>query len=259
MKNLFEKFLNEAESILKGVDFKDDRKNSAVYKFNGLSKEEVEKKMIYCLNYWYFVANLISYEDYSIKFDIDGTEFVFTWDKEKKELYSIDENGNRFVYDAPNKQLVVTLNAKENEHAPEIEDGNKESEDEIEVKEKEYELDCDNKNFAKALKDAIVKKSEKNDEDCGCEFCPYDAIFYLRDILEYGDFDIISDDDDVHGVMVSFSSLCDYINPEYLYHKESDDLDEFCELAKEKYGFSSASWDFVKDDNICDILFTFVF
>lgn len=140
--------------------------------------------------------------------------------------------------------------------------------------EKDFGLDDDENlacNLRNALRDSYA--SYKIDEqNCKDIFCPVVGLDnFKEDIIDTAVYVAYFDDND-EPVSISFSLM--YLIPGYeigsdsyfsvldhIYHDESENLDKFCELVKEKYNFSLGSWnvDLDQDRNVRDIEFVFNF
>lgn len=140
--------------------------------------------------------------------------------------------------------------------------------------EKDFGLDDDENlacNLRNALRDSYA--SYKIDEqNCKDIFCPVVGLDnFKEDIIDTAVYVSYFDDND-EPVSISFSLM--YLMPGYeigsdsyfsvldhIYHDESENLDKFCELVKEKYNFSLGSWnvDLDQDRNVRDIEFVFNF
>lgn len=140
--------------------------------------------------------------------------------------------------------------------------------------EKDFGLDDDENlacNLRNALRDSYA--SHKIDEqNCKDIFCPVVGLDnFKEDIIDTAVYVAYFDDND-EPVSISFSLM--YLIPGYeigsdsyfsvldhIYHDESENLDKFCELVKEKYNFSLGSWnvDLDQDRNVRDIEFVFNF
>lgn len=140
--------------------------------------------------------------------------------------------------------------------------------------EKDFGLDDDENlacNLRNALRDsyASYKIDEKNCKDIFCPVVGLDN--FKEDIIDTAVYVAYFDDND-EPVSISFSLM--YLIPGYeigsdsyfsvldnIYHDESENLDKFCELVKEKYNFSLGSWnvDLDQDRNVRDIEFVFNF
>ena len=140
--------------------------------------------------------------------------------------------------------------------------------------EKDFGLDDDENlacNLRNALRDSYA--SYKIDEKkCKDIFCPVVGLDnFKEDIIDTAVYVAYFDDND-EPVSISFSLM--YLIPGYeigsdsyfsvldhIYHDESENLDKFCELVKDKYNFSLGSWnvDLDQDRNVRDIEFVFNF
>ena len=140
--------------------------------------------------------------------------------------------------------------------------------------EKDFGLDDDENlacNLRNALRDSYA--SYKIDvQNCKDIFCPvFKLDNFKEDIIDTAVYVSYFDDND-EPVSISFSLM--YLMPGYeigsdsyfsvldhIYHDESENLDKFCELVKEKYNFSLGSWnvDLDQDRNVRDIEFVFNF
>lgn len=140
--------------------------------------------------------------------------------------------------------------------------------------EKDFGLDDDENlacNLRNALRDSYA--SYKIDgQNCKDIFCPVVGLDnFKEDIIDTAVYVAYFDDND-EPVSISFSLM--YLIPGYeigsdsyfsvldhIYHDESENLDKFCELVKEKYNFSLGSWnvDLDQDRNVRDIEFVFNF
>lgn len=140
--------------------------------------------------------------------------------------------------------------------------------------EKDFGLDDDENlacNLRNALRDSYAshKIDEKNCKDIFCPVVGLDN--FKEDIIDTAVYVAYFDDND-EPVSISFSLM--YLIPGYeigsdsyfsvldhIYHDESENLDKFCELVKEKYNFSLGSWnvDLDQDRNVRDIEFVFNF
>ena len=126
-------------------------------------------------------------------------------------------------------------------------------------------------NLRNALRDSYASyKIDK--QNCKDIFCPVVGLDnFKEDIIDTAVYVAYFDDND-EPVSISFSLM--YLIPGYeigsdsyfsvldhIYHDESENLDKFCELVKEKYNFSLGSWnvDLDQDRNVRDIEFVFNF
>ena len=140
--------------------------------------------------------------------------------------------------------------------------------------EKDFGLDDDENlacNLRNALRDSYASY-KIDDKKCKDIFCPVVGLDnFKEDIIDTAVYVAYFDDND-EPVSISFSLM--YLIPGYeigsdsyfsvldhIYHDESENLDKFCELVKEKYNFSLGSWnvDLDQDRNVRDIEFVFNF
>ena len=142
------------------------------------------------------------------------------------------------------------------------------------VVEKDFGLDDDENlacNLRNALRDSYA--SYKTDEQkCKDIFCPVVELDkFKEDIIDAATY-VANFDDNDEPVSILFSLM--WLIPGYeigsdsyfsvldhIYHDESENLDKFCELVKDKYNFSLGSWnvDLDQDRNVRDIEFVFNF
>ena len=117
------------------------------------------------------------------------------------------------------------------------------------------------------------EKEEPEDSCDGCDaiFCPLNAAEDFKpNILAFHDFETDYDEEgspyQIRFNLYDLAMPLEMGNEEYctnVYKKESDHLDEFCEIMKDDYGFSLGSWNVsFKDDNrdqVENIEFIFTF
>jgi len=237
------------------------------YKFYGEIEHDKKKEyMKSYLNFWNLASklNLLANIDpnLTIEFNFvkDEEQFFFTFDNDTKHFITTDPNGEKFYYDADNKELVAL---EKQENTP-IVDGNKEEKNDDEVCDgyvKELEGDLkDDENLASNLKSQLTDWKKKEDEeenpcdDCESLFCPYVAADDFK--AEIIDVEHFTADFDENGVATRIVFDIDDFDVEYdsddlnkIYSEESHHLDEFCNEIKNRYNFAGAGWSVQKDAN----------
>ena len=291
-KNLLKKFdeFNEMKNNVLKEYVGEGIHNEVTFKYDTKLEPEDKKKIIIDkLNLWNRLARVFG-NDTVVKFEFDNDEiFYFTWDKDYNGFVTVDPNGDKFLYDAKDETLnkIVEDEKKqdENENArkpsgvrSDVVDKTIIPGDIPEMEEEGIEKDFglkDDKNLAfnlrNALRNSYAEFKEKN-ETCEDIFCPFDAAENFKaDVIDQAAYETDFDDND-NPIQIKFDISWllpdyEYDTDEYyiaiddIYHNESANLDQFCELVKEKYNFSLGSWNvkFDDDKNVDEIEFIFTF
>jgi len=263
--------LNEFKNNDKGTE-KKRREYSFVYE-DELEPEEKKKIVISKLNKYTELMKFDKNNDYEmyINFKFGEDEFYFDWDKDLQMFVTIDPNGDKFAYDSNDEHLARITEAKNDAESNKVDlsKNNDDKEDEIEdcnkCEDHPFNFDLkDDKNLAFNLKNALKKYHDEN-EDCKAIFCPYAAADMFKNlIIDSESYDAMFDD---YGnpTQIVFS-IEHFVNDNSLtdiYHNESQNLDKFCELIKDRYNFSLGSWNVSfsdkerKDVKNIDFIFTF--
>ena len=197
-----------------------------------------------------------------------------------------DPNGDRFLYNSNDETLNKIVDVEEEQNNEDDEDLNKNEDGGIsdvvdntidisdgEGVEKNFNLNDDN-NLASNLRNALRESySEwKNDDKCKEIFCPLaKSEIFKKNVIDAAAYVTEFDNDD-NPVHISFN--ISWLIPEYefgedsyyiaideIYHNESENLDKFCEIIKEKYNFSLGRWNVKLDDDkkVEEIEFIFTF
>ena len=295
--SIFEMFDDLSKSLIKTFDEFNEIKKNAIKDYVGegihnevtfkydtkLEPEDKKKIIIDKLNRWTKLARVFG-NDTVIKFVFAEDEiFYFTWDDELKCFVTEDPNGDRFLYNAKDKTLNKIVDSEEDpkteaergkasgvssdvvDNTVDISDG--------EGIEKNFNLK-DDKNLASNLRNALRKSYAewKNEDKCKEIFCPVAAAEnFKKNIIDTAAY-VTEFGNDSNPVQIAFD--ISWLIPDYdfgedsyyiaindIYHNESANLDQFCELVKEKYNFSLGSWNvkFDNDKNVEEIEFIFKF
>ena len=298
--SIFEMFDDISKSLIKTFDeFNEIKKNKikdyfgegihneVTFKYDtNLEPEDKKKIIIDKLNRWTKLSRLFG-NDTVIKFVFADNEiFYFTWDEALEGFVTEDPNGDRFLYNSNDETLNKIVDVEEEQNKEDEEDLNKNEDggisdvvdDTIDISdgegvEKNFNLNDDN-NLASNLRNALRESYAewKNDDKCKEIFCPLaKADIFKKNVIDAAAYVTEFDNDD-NPVHISFN--ISWLIPEYefgedsyyiaideIYHNESANLDQFCELVKEKYNFSLGSWNvkFDDDKNVEEIEFIFTF
>ena len=298
--SIFEMFDDISKSLMKTFDeFNEIKKNTikdsvdegihneVTFKYDTKLEPEDKKKIIIDkLNRWTNLARVFG-NDTVIKFVFAEDEiFYFTWDEELNGFVTEDPNGVRFLYNSNDETLNKIVDVEEEQNNEDDEDLNKNEDggisdvvdDTIDISdgegvEKNFNLNDDN-NLASNLRNALRESySEwKNDDKCKEIFCPLaKSEIFKKNVIDAAAYVTEFDNDD-NPVHISFN--ISWLIPEYefgedsyyiaideIYHNESENLDKFCEIIKEKYNFSLGRWNVKLDDDkkVEEIEFIFTF
>lgn len=295
--SIFEMFDGISNRLIKAFDEFNEIKNNTIKDYVGegihyevtfkydtnLEPENKKKIIIDKLNRWTKLERVFGH-DTVIKFVFADDEiFYFTWDEELKGFVTEDPNGDRFLYNSKDETLNKLVGVEEDpkntaeedlasgicsevvDNTVDISDG--------EGIEKNFNLK-DDKNLASNLRNALRESYAewKNDDNCKKIFCPVTAAENFKtNIIDTASYVTEFDKDD-NPVQIAFN-IC-WLIPDYgfgedsyyiaiddIYHNESANLDQFCEIVKEKYNFSLGSWNvkFDDDKNVNEIEFIFTF
>ena len=298
--SIFDMFDSISKSLFKTFDGFNEIKNNMIKDYVGegihnevtfkydtkLEPEDKKKIIIDKLNCWSRLARIFG-KDTVVKFEFAEDEiFYFTWDDDYKAFVTEDPNGVRFIYSVKDETLINIVEDDKNDEnvepkkeaagiRTEVVD-NTAIEDDESI-EKNFNLK-DDKNLAanlrNALRDSLAEfKNNKDEKQCKEIFCPFEASEnFKRDVIDNAVYETDFDND---GNPVQIRFDISWLIPEYdkcdeypyciaindIYHNESANLDEFCELIKEKYNFSLGSWNikFDNDRNVEAIEFIFTF
>jgi len=299
--SIFEMFDDISKSLFKTFDDFNELKKNTIKDYVGegihnevtfkydtkLEPEDTKKIIIDKLNKWTKLARVFG-NDIVIKFVFaeDGI-FYFTWDEELKGFVTEDPNGDRFLYNAKDETLNKIVDDEEEPKKAAVEDLNKNKasgvssevvDNTVDISdgediEKNFNLK-DDKNLASNLRNALRESYAewKNDDKCYEIFCPVAAAEnFKKNVIDAAAY-VTEFDKDGNPVQISFN--ISWLIPDYkfgedsyyiaiddIYHNESANLDQFCELVKEKYNFSLGSWNvqFDDDKNVKEIEFIFTF
>ena len=237
-----------------------------------------------------------------VNFVFGKDEFYFEWVPEMREFVTTDPNGDKFYYD-PTDETLVKIDDKDQQSDNnkdinknkdcassvkfDVKD-NTLSEKDVNVKRNDeddnllyhFNID-DDKHLAFNLKNALTKWHEENEKDdndpvedeCGVLFCPLACVDDFKStIIDRENYETTYNDNgepvqiefDIDDFLPEFENDSDYfVALDEIYHEESQNLDKFCELLKEKYGFSMGSWtvEFEDEskDHVVNISFVFTF
>ena len=298
--SIFEMFDDISKSLMKTFDeFNEIKKNTikdyfgegihneVTFKYDTKLEPEDKKKIIIDkLNRWTKLARVFG-KDTVIKFVFAENEiFYFAWDDELEGFVTEDPNGDRFLYNSNDETLNKIVDVEEEQNNEDDEDLNKNEDggisdvvdDTIDISdgegvEKNFNLNDDN-NLASNLRNALRESySEwKNDDKCKEIFCPLaKSEIFKKNVIDAAAYVTEFDNDD-NPVHISFN--ISWLIPEYefgedsyyiaideIYHNESENLDKFCEIIKEKYNFSLGRWNVKLDDDkkVEEIEFIFKF
>ena len=298
--SIFEMFDDISKSLMKTFDeFNEIKKNiikdyfgegihnEVTFKYDTKLEPEDKKKIIIDkLNRWTKLARVFG-KDTVIKFVFAENEiFYFAWDDELEGFVTEDPNGDRFLYNSNDETLNKIVDVEEEQNNEDDEDLNKNEDggisdvvdDTIDISdgegvEKNFNLNDDN-NLASNLRNALRESySEwKNDDKCKEIFCPLaKSEIFKKNVIDAAAYVTEFDNDD-NPVHISFN--ISWLIPEYefgedsyyiaideIYHNESENLDKFCEIIKEKYNFSLGRWNVKLDDDkkVEEIEFIFTF
>ena len=273
-------------------------KHRATYTFGNLEPDERKKIIVNKMNFWDYMAKKGDGE-YFITFKFGDDEFYFEWNNEKKEFITTEPNGDKYIYDAKNEKLQLLEDKQEKKDENRCKSSgvnaavvDKTAEEKKEDDEVTYVHDEErfpssefsdiepNKNLAFNLRNKLnaIHGEEDKDEDCdNCDyhFCPKEACENFPEyILDYKDFEADYDEDgnayqirfgiDDLGIVNFDKDENDIRIMNEIYHNESQNLDYFCELMKEEYGFSMGCWNVTFDGDgddkiVIDINFIFTF
>lgn len=248
------------------------REYSFEYK-EALDPEEKKKIVIAKLNKYTDLMKLDENNDYEmhISFKFGEDEFYFDWDNDLQMFVTTDPNGDKFAYDANDEQLARITEAKDDEESNEgdVSKNDDDKEDEIDdcddCEDHPFNFDLkDDKNLAFNLKNALKKYHDEN-ADCKAIFCPYSAADMFKNlIIDSESYDAMFDDyGNPTQIVFSIEHFVNTNSLADIYHNESQNLDKFCELIKDKYNFSLGSWNVYfsdeerKDVKNIDFIFTF--
>ncbi len=292
IKKTYNMYKDEFNSVLSDVS---SGKHKATYAYDNLSPEERKKIIIEKMNFWNYMAKRSDEKsEYLITFKFGkDDEFYFEWNNEQKAFVTVEPNGDKYIYDASNEKLEL-IDEKKNENSGKpsgveekvVDDTAEEKKDDEPKKEKpEYndhpvsefsDIEPD-KNLAFNLRNKLNKIHEEEDDCDNCHyiFCPREACSNFPEyILGYNDFETDYDEDgNAYQIRFGLDDLAvvnydkdddDIKRMTKIYHEESQNLDFFCDLMKETYGFSLGSWNvtFNKDGDdkvVTDISFIFTF
>lgn len=268
-------------------------KHKAKYTYGNLEPDERKKIIVAKMNFWDYMAKHTDGDgEYFITFKFGDDEFYFEWNKDKKEFITTEPNGDKYIYDAKNEKLQLIEHKSEKPSGVDAAVVDKTAEkkeddevtyvhDEEDFKEPNSEFsDIEpNKNLAFNLRNklnAIHGEEDKDDcDNCEYHFCPKEACANFPEyILGYKDFETDYDEDgNAYQIRFGLDDLA-IVNEDKdkddirimneIYHNESQNLDYFCELMKEEYGFSMGCWNVTfdcegDDKKVIDINFIFTF
>lgn len=288
-KHLIKTF-NDFNEIKKNEinDYVDDGiHNEVTFKYDTkLDPDDKKKIIIDKLNRWTKLARVLG-NDTVIKFVFAEDEiFYFTWDEELNGFVTEDPNGDRFMYNSKDETLIKIVDAEEDQKKESEDDSNKNEASGVKSNvvdktvdisygegiEKNFNLK-DDKNLASNLRNALRNSyAEWKNNKCNEIFCPVEAAEnFKKNVIDTAAYVTEFDKDD-NPVQIAFD--ISWLIPDYefgedsyyiaiddIYHNESANLDQFCELVKDKYNFSLGSWNvkFDDDKNVDEIEFIFAF
>ena len=287
-KNLKERSYNNVSDVESG-------EHTATYSYGDIESAEKKNVIVKHMDHWSDVARRNPNSKYEITFKFGNDEvFYFVWNADAKKFVTKDPNGDEFYYNDAEKTLEkISHEAEEKKdvESKKIASGVRsdvvdntvsdvESED---TDEDEYYPDYNlgdisaDHNLAFNLRTELNKWKENNQEDEDCDvcdqtFCPYTCCDTFKErVMDPGCFDADFDEDgNVYQIKFPLHEYFDeYSDEDYIgilqevYHKESINLDKFCELMKEQYGFSLGSWNVEFEDEkrttVKNIEFIFTF
>lgn len=299
--SIFEMFDDISKSLIKTFDEFNEIKKNAIKDYVGegnnnevtfkydtkLDPEDKKKIIIDKLNRWTRFARVFG-NNTVIKFVFAEDEiFYFIWDDELKGFVTEDPNGDRFLYNSKDETLNKLIDDEEEQKEVDEEDLNENEDSDVngevvdnivdisdgEGIEKNFNLK-DDKNLASNLRNALRESYAewKNENKCKEIFCPVKAAEnFKKNVIDTAAY-VTEFDKDENPIQIAFN-IC-WLIPDYefgedsyyiaiddIYHNESANLDQFCELVKEKYNFSLGSWNVKFDDekNVDEIEFIFTF
>ena len=250
----------------------DDRKNVIINKMNKWTKLAIESDS--------------KTDDILVTFKFGKEDtFYFTWDADLKKFMTTDPNGDVFYYDDKDQTLVKIVDDKKDDKKDEqpagvrcdVKDNTvQEKKDEDEVAEgSRYGFDVkDDKNLAFNLRNSLAEWHEKNNGKSECDdiFCPFEAADNFYETIIKGQVFGSDFDDEGNPYQINFDVewfLPDFDSNEErvdclteIYHEESQNLDKFCELVKDKYNFSMGCYNVTFNDDkskVKEIEFVFTF
>ena len=288
LTNTFDEFNEIKKNAIKDY-VGEEAHNEVTFKYDTKLEPEDKKKIIIDnLNRLTTLARIFR-NDTVIKFVFENDEiFYFTWDEELKGFVTEDPNGDRFLYnskdetlnklvdDVPDNVVLKKDPEPKNEASgvkSDVTDNTTVDISDGEGIEKNFNLK-DDKNLASNLRNALRESYAewKNNDKCKEIFCPVAAAEnFKKNVIDTAAY-ITEFDNDENPVQISFN--ISWLIPDYdfgedsyyiaiddIYHNESANLDQFCELIKEKYNFSLGSWNVTFDDdkNVDGIEFIFTF
>lgn len=292
--NTFFSLLDAFDDFFKKLnDYESSEDNIiATFKYNNIDSFKEEKDIIIeKLNILAAYARIMNIKDGStVKFVFDENVFYFVWESGYDAFVTTDPNGDEFVYDDHNEVLYRLNETTEEETAEKAaEKATEEATEKQYSGVEEYEKDNsvtnpnvdaepdhsdsdinDDKNLAFNLRNKLRDEYAKS-RDKKIIFCPGILVeLFKPSIIDNSNF-TTEYDEDGNPVNISFL-ISDVINLtesdsdtlDEIYHNETDHLDKYCELIKEKYNFSLGWWNTILDET-CDerkvssIVFTFVF
>lgn len=290
IKKTYKTYKDEFNSVLSDVS---SGKHEATYKYGDLDPEYKKKIIIGKMNFWHCVAKRSNNDaEFLIIFKFGKDEFFFEWDKDKKAFVTNEPNGDKYIYDANDEKLILVSQNPVNKGVASKPSGvdekvvdntdDKKRDDDCEENNNDHgnnfgDIKPD-KNLAFNLRNKLNMIHE-NEEGC-CEtcddiFCPEEAVQNFPEyVLGYDDFETDYDEDgNAYQIRFGLDDLAvvnedknedDIRRMTKMYHNESQNLDYFCELMKETYGFSLGSWNVTFDGEgddkvVTDISFIFTF
>ena len=288
LTNTFDEFNEIKKNAIKDY-VGEEAHNEVTFKYDTKLEPEDKKKIIIDnLNRLTTLARIFR-NDTVIKFVFENDEiFYFTWDDELNGFVTEDPNGDRFLYDSKDETLNKLVYDEEEPNKVAEKDLNKDKvsgvssetvDNTVDISdgegvEKNFNLK-DDKNLASNLRNALRESYAewKNNDKCKEIFCPVAAAEnFKKNVIDTAAYYVTEFDDDGNPVHISFN--ISWLIPDYdfgedsyymaidnIYHNESANLDQFCELVKEKYNFSLGSWNvkFDDDKNVDEIEFIFTF
>lgn len=297
LKETYNSYRDDFEKVLSDVV---NGKHKAKYIYGNLEADDRKKIIIKKMNFWDYMAKHTGGDsEYFITFKFGDDEFYFEWNKEKKEFITTEPNGDKYIYDAKNEKLALIEDKQEKKDETEKKPSGVES-DVVDKTAEEKKEDNDevtyvhddekfpssefsdiepNKNLAFNLRNKLNAIHGEEDKDgcdnCEYHFCPKEACANFPEyILDYKDFETDYDEDgNAYQIRFGLDDLA-VVNEDKdeddirimneIYHNESQNLDYFCELMKDEYGFSMGCWNVTfdcegKDKKVIDINFIFTF
>ena len=294
---LLQKLVNDVDFVYNERDDEQDEKCSTTlkndikftYDEKGITperkKEIISEKVTYYTKLYKGINEWVN-NDATITFKFNDDEvYYFTWDKDNSYFVTVEPNGDKYYLDIDTKNLVEisgTDTCKCNKDSKPKQccaltekDCAQKSDVKVEC-EKPFKDLGDDSNLAFNLKNALTKKKESEPEKTPVYFDYITAVNrrFKQDVIDpyafWTEFDGKPDENPPYQIRFTIAHLLDVPDGMSLqdvlysvYHNESENLDKFVDMIKEKYNFSIGGWDVIFNDTdknvVDDIRFVFVF